>query len=304
VKETRGLQIEKSKQPVSRVAIDKERLEVDQICQDKAGARGAEGFVFGAFEKVQSTPRSTTVHLTEEQSIREQVRGIEELERRYNAPREEVESRDPSYSNSPRRGARGGDFFMPRGRRGERNFAEVFLEGIQRLVDNQRRSDTVTKKLELPVFSGKTEDYMNWRIHFMAGLSERHLTPQQKAMYLKGRVSGKPLEMLNKCASIRINDRSFDEWLEMLDENYGGPHKVQEQLAHELNSLPILVDVKKSSLQRFRLTLMLHYNYYKEHEPWALRTPNTMLLKSFKSKVDAKNWSQVPRFLGPKECAG
>jgi hypothetical protein len=86
----------------------------------------------------------------------------------------------------------------------------------------------------------------------------------------------------------------------MLDENYGGPHKVQDQLSNELNSLPVLMDVKKSSLQRFRLTLMLHYNHYKETEPWALRTPNTMLLKSFKSKVDAKIGARYQDFLDQK----
>jgi hypothetical protein len=283
----------------------------------QARARGSAGFAYGAIRKTQSTPKATTGMRQDERDIRDQVRRIDDIERRYGGPRGQPdlrESRDPGDPRDPRdprdlrdlhrpvatdRGRRD-DGYARRGRREERNLADVFLEGIKKLVDSQRSSDTVTKKLELPVFSGKAEEYMNWRIHFMAGLNERHLTPQQKAMYLKGRVSGKPLEMLNKCASIRINDRSFDEWLEMLDENYGGLHKVQEQLANEMRSLPILTDVKKSSLQRFRLTLMLHYNHYKETEPWALKTPNTMLLKAFKSKVDARIGARYQDFLDQK----
>jgi hypothetical protein len=316
-RDTDALSLEGHNASRAKAAIDKERQEIDRICMLQAREQGSAGFAYGAIRKTQSTPKATTGMRQDERDIRDQVRLIDDLERRYQNPRDHRDPRDcgdprdhrgpgdrrdphgPHRPAAPERGRRDDDY-APRRRREERNLADVFLEGIKKLVDSQRSSDTVTKKLELPVFSGKAEDYMNWRIHFMAGLNERHLTPQQKAMYLKGRVSGKPLEMLNKCASIRINDQSFNEWLEMLDENYGGLHKVQEQLAQELRALPILTDVKKSSLQRFRLTLMLHYNHYKETEPWALKTPNTMLLKAFKSKVDARIGARYQDFLDQK----
>jgi hypothetical protein len=47
---------------------------------------------------------------------------------------------------------------------------------------------------------------------------------------------------------------------------------------------------------------MLHYNHYKETEPWALKTPNTMFLKAFKSKVDAKIGARYQDFLEQKNA--
>jgi hypothetical protein len=89
----------------------------------------------------------------DERDIRDQVRLIDDIERRYGGPRGQPdlrESRDPGDPRDPRdprdlrdphhpaatdRGRRD-DGYVRRGRREERNLADVFLEGIKKLVDS------------------------------------------------------------------------------------------------------------------------------------------------------------------------
>ena len=90
------------------------------------------------------------------------------------------------------------------------------------------------KKITIPIFSGRVEDYFAWRAAYNACIDSAEGSKEEKMLHLRQYLSGEPLRMIDP---LGYSEDAYDAALERIHERYGGEERRYRSLMGEMNRL-------------------------------------------------------------------
>ena len=161
---------------------------------------------------------------------------------------------------------------------------------MTKIVDTTTRPDTAKAdfsgmtKIKAPKFSGKEADYYFFKHSFEAQVEGRGIAPLKLALYLRDHLTGTALELVQKHLDTRIDEHSYQNTWDLLEERYGGEFREDAHVMRQFKEATPLKNFSYKELERMYDVFTIQSRYYLRVDPQALKSEKSYLTKEAKMK--------------------
>ena len=179
----------------------------------------------------------------------------------------------------------------------QREFILRMMENMKEIADNQeRRADAreererartsadKIKPLELKNFDGDTTKFHYFRTCFKAAFENHQLTNPMLALHLQSHLRGEALALIEGDFKTRLDDKSYEDAWEKLDQRFGGKHNEDQFIFEQFKECGDLKDTSLKELERFYDVFRRQNEYYLRKFPEMVTNEVSLLMKGAQQK--------------------